>query len=77
MAHPHSTSPGGAEHDRGGRRAAVHRQARSVELGDVRDTWADVSRARELIGYQPRQSLVEGLRREYEWVLHALGESLR
>src|SRR5262249_30270408 len=30
--------------------------------GDVRDSWADVERARELLGYEPRISLEEGLR---------------
>jgi UDP-glucose 4-epimerase len=40
----------------------------SVEAGDVRDTWADVSLASELIGYEPRVSLETGLAREYEWV---------
>lgn len=36
--------------------------------GDVRDTAADVTRARELIGYRPEVSLVEGLRRQAEYV---------
>jgi UDP-glucose 4-epimerase len=49
----------------------------SVEAGDVRDTWADVAPARELIGYQPRESLAGGLRSEFEWVQLALGDSLR
>jgi UDP-glucose 4-epimerase len=30
--------------------------------GDVRDSWADVTRARELLGYEPRITLEEGLR---------------
>lgn len=47
-----------------------------VEVGDVRDTWADVAPARELIGYQPRESLAEGLRSEFEWVESTMGETL-
>lgn len=37
--------------------------------GDVRDTWADVSLAAELIGYAPAVPLEVGLEREYEWVV--------
>jgi UDP-glucuronate 4-epimerase len=46
---------------------------RPVEAGDVRDTWADVSRAEAEFAYAPRHDLAEGLRREYEW-LGAAGE---
>lgn len=35
--------------------------------GDVKDTWADTSRAREELGYRPRVSLEEGLKRELDW----------
>jgi UDP-glucose 4-epimerase len=31
-------------------------------LGDVRDSWASIERARELIGYEPRVGLEDGLR---------------
>jgi UDP-glucose 4-epimerase len=34
----------------------------SPRLGDVRDSWASIERARELIGYEPRMGLEEGLR---------------
>lgn len=37
--------------------------------GDVKDTAADTSRAREDLGFQPRVSFEEGLRREFEWVV--------
>jgi UDP-glucose 4-epimerase len=40
-----------------------------VEAGDVRDTWADISRAARLIGYKPTTGLEVGLRREYEWLV--------
>lgn len=35
--------------------------------GDVRDTYADISRAREVLGYTPEVGLREGLEREVEW----------
>jgi len=39
-----------------------------VEAGDVRDTWADVSRAVELIGYRPTTELAGGMTRECAWL---------
>ena len=35
--------------------------------GDVKDSQADITRARELLGYQPLVSFEEGLRRTLEW----------
>jgi nucleoside-diphosphate-sugar epimerase len=35
--------------------------------GDIRDSQADISRAREILGYQPLVPLEEGLRRTWEW----------
>jgi UDP-glucose 4-epimerase len=35
--------------------------------GDVRDSQADISKARELLGYAPRVSFDEGLKRTVEW----------
>ena len=40
---------------------------RPVPAGDVDRTFADVSRARELLGYEPRVSLDEGLQRFVAW----------
>ena len=34
--------------------------------GDVRDSWADITAARELLGFEPRVGLEEGLRRAAE-----------
>lgn len=48
-----------------GREARIDR--RPVPLGDVDRTFADVSRARELLGYEPRVGLDEGLRRFVAW----------
>ena len=36
-------------------------------VGDVRDSWADISLARRLIGYEPKVMFEEGLRRWIEW----------
>jgi nucleoside-diphosphate-sugar epimerase len=35
--------------------------------GDVRDSQADISRARALLGYEPGVPLAEGLRRTIDW----------
>jgi UDP-glucose 4-epimerase len=40
--------------------------------GDVRDTSADLSRARELLGYAPGIGIEEGLRREVAWLRERL-----
>lgn len=51
--------------------AALGREPRIERLpeqpGDVRQTYADVSRAREELGYQPSTPLEEGLRRYVAW----------
>ena len=43
-------------------------QLRSVEAGDVRDTWADVSRATDSIGFRPTTKLAAGMAQEYAWM---------
>lgn len=43
---------------------AEYQQAR---VGDVRHSLADISRARDLLGYQPIVGLREGLRRTIDW----------
>lgn len=35
--------------------------------GDVRNSLADITAARELLGYEPEISFAEGLRRTYDW----------
>jgi UDP-N-acetylglucosamine 4-epimerase len=35
--------------------------------GDVRDSQADITKAREILGYEPLVSFEEGLRRTLEW----------
>jgi nucleoside-diphosphate-sugar epimerase len=39
----------------------------SARAGDVRDSQADITRARTLLGYEPSVSFEEGLRRTLEW----------
>jgi UDP-glucuronate 4-epimerase len=38
------------------------------QAGDVERTWADVSRARELLGYEPRTPFREGIRKFVRWL---------
>jgi nucleoside-diphosphate-sugar epimerase len=40
------------------------------KAGEMRHTWADTARAREVLGFVPSVSLYEGLRRQVEWQLH-------
>jgi UDP-glucuronate 4-epimerase len=39
-----------------------------AQIGDVRRTWADISAAREMLGYAPTTSLEEGVGRFVEWL---------
>jgi UDP-glucuronate 4-epimerase len=48
-----------------GREAIIDR--RPAQAGDVERTFADVSRSREELGYEPRVRLAEGLGRFAEW----------
>jgi nucleoside-diphosphate-sugar epimerase len=49
-----------------GRPLDIRREA--AQMGDMRDTFADTSRARADLGFVPRTSLAEGLRAEFEWL---------
>lgn len=44
----------------------IARQAQ--QAGDVRHTWADTSRARQVLGYRPQVSLTEGLHQQWAWM---------
>lgn len=46
----------------------VRREQRPPQPGDVRHTWADTTRAREILGFSPCVSLRDGLAREVEWL---------
>ena len=43
------------------------------QAGDVRHTWADITRSQKILGYQPRVKLEEGLKSEYEWIKRLYG----
>ncbi len=49
-----------------GKSAVIHRL--SDQPGDVPRTFADVGKARRLLGYNPQTSLEEGVRRYVEWL---------
>ena len=44
----------------------VERRFAPTRAGDIRDSWADISAAREILGYEPRIDLEDGLRRTVE-----------
>jgi UDP-glucuronate 4-epimerase len=41
---------------------------RLAQAGDVEATWADLARARGLLGYEPKVTLADGLRRQWDWL---------
>ena len=47
----------------------VERRAAPARTGDIRDSWADITAAREGLGYEPRVALEEGLRLTAEHLL--------
>jgi len=48
-----------------------------AQKGDMRDTFADTSRAKAELGFQPSTPLEQGLRAEAEWLAALLGTPLR
>ena len=48
-------------------RTEIEPEYREPRLGDVRHSLADITRARELLGYEPQVGLEEGLQRTLEW----------
>src|SRR5258707_195536 len=42
--------------------------------GDIRDSQADISQAREYLGYEPQVDFEEGLRRTFEWYHNVQGK---
>jgi UDP-glucose 4-epimerase len=49
-----------------GRRLDVRREPK--QKGDMRDTYADTSRAQADLGFAPSVTIEEGLRAEYDWI---------
>jgi len=43
--------------------------------GDIRDSQADISQAREYLGYEPSIVFEEGLRRTFEWYSATLAKA--
>jgi nucleoside-diphosphate-sugar epimerase len=48
-------------------RVEVHPVYKAARVGDVRDSQADISKARALLGYEPVVSLEDGLQRTLDW----------
>lgn len=48
--------------------AEVPSLRRAAQPGDADVTAADLSRARDLLGYEPQVNLAEGLRSQWEWL---------
>ena len=48
-----------------------------AQPGDVPQTWANVAKARDLLGYEPKTSFTEGIRRFAEWYRQASAHAPR
>jgi nucleoside-diphosphate-sugar epimerase len=48
-------------------KAGAEAEYREPRVGDVRHSLADITRARELLGYEPSVGLEEGLKKTIEW----------
>jgi nucleoside-diphosphate-sugar epimerase len=46
-------------------------EQKDTQRGDMRDTYADTSRARSDLAFNPTVTLEEGLRAQYEWMTAA------
>jgi len=46
-----------------------------AQQGDVERTWADVSKARDLLGYSPSVPIEEGIAEFSEWFRHSLAQT--
>ena len=53
----------------------IHKKHVEKARGDARHTGADVSKARKILGYDPKVSLEEGLSQEWEWIQSLYGTS--
>jgi len=43
-------------------------------VGDIRHCFADITRAREVLGYEPQVEMEDGLRDLGEWLQHQVAE---
>jgi nucleoside-diphosphate-sugar epimerase len=53
----------------------VSRQHAPARAGDIRHSWADISQARQLLGFEPGVTVEEGLRRTAEALLNQVPSS--
>lgn len=51
----------------------IRRDYQEKARGDARHTAADVTKAREILGFQPQVSLSEGLKLEWDWIQSLYG----
>jgi UDP-N-acetylglucosamine/UDP-N-acetyl-alpha-D-glucosaminouronate 4-epimerase len=51
----------------------IHASYEPPRVGDIRDSQADISLARKVLGYEPGVLFEEGLRRTWEWYSRAYG----
>jgi UDP-glucuronate 4-epimerase len=54
-----------------GQRATI--DARPLQPGDVMQTYADITKARRLLGYDPQTQIEEGIRRFVDWLSETTG----
>jgi UDP-glucuronate 4-epimerase len=50
---------------------------RPEQFGDVPQTWASVTKAHDLLGYEPRTSFRDGMQRFAEWYLQTAARGSR
>lgn len=54
-----------------GKRASL--ELKDFHKADMKATWADISKAKRLLGWEPKVSLQEGIKRTVEWFLENWG----
>jgi len=43
-------------------------ERKPMQPGDVNQTWADVTRSREELGYEPQTPIMDGLKQQWQWM---------
>ncbi|MCB8651076.1 GDP-mannose 4,6-dehydratase, partial [Fusobacterium ulcerans] len=41
-----------------------------MQLGDVEKTYADISKAKEILGYNPKTNFEDGIKKFVEWYMN-------
>jgi len=44
-------------------------EKRDFHLADIKDTWADIRKAKEILGWEPKVKFEEGIKRTVNWFL--------